>query len=172
MRLGIALRCQIPQWPRLLVLPASPLQPPPSPLSSSTSLLCLPLLLKTSPLSLGCWQGFLTWMQPEGRWCVPGHAEASRHVMAPQPLLLTETTGEPDGERKKKSKAPPQKYNYCCSVDKLWCVCGTALRLSLKSVECRLSHFWLLLSLLIATDQHQVTPRGMSKPNHATAWTL
>lgn len=91
------------------------------------SLLCLPLLLKTSPLWWECWQGFLTRMQPEGSWCVPGRAGASRHVMAPQPLLLTESTGVPDVERElKRSKEALQKNSWtviaAVLIVELWCV--------------------------------------------------
>ena len=173
MRPGIGLLCQIPQWP-LLLLPTSPHPPPPFfPQSSSTPLLCLPLLLKTSPSRRACWQGFFTPVQPEGSWCVPGHAEASRHVMAPQPLLLAESTGVPEVEGKQRRARRLLKEflnNYCRSADESWCVCATALGRGRRSLVCRRPRSWLPLSVLIATDQHRSDTRGMRQspsPKHA-----
>lgn len=71
-------------------------------------------------------------------------------------------------ENKKRSKEAPQKNSWtiiaAVLIVELWCVCVMAQRLRLRSLVSRLSHFWLLLSVLIATDQQLVTSGDLAEP--------
>lgn len=148
MRLSIALRCQIPLWPGLLPLLAASLCHPPT--LSSVS----PYSLRRAPrvgrvdraFSLECYLG--------GIRCFLGHAEASRHEVAPQALALNRKP------RESLLKEYLQQLLHCRSVDELRCVRASA------GVWSKILGAQVVPHLIAAVspDQHRVTPGHVAQP--------
>lgn len=138
-----------------------PSSPPPSPfLCHPQHLLCLPLLLKTSPLCWACWQGFSHSVSTRGKLTCPGQRRSiTAHDGTSVSALSRIHRSAWCGKKIKEEEGRSSNNSRTIIVSVLlWCVCVTALGLGPRSSGCRWSHFWLLLSVLIATDQHRVTP--------------
>lgn len=142
-------------------------------LSSSTSLLCLPLLFKTSPSCWACWQGFSHSVSTRGKLTCPGQRRSITAHDGTTASALSRIHGSAwRGEKIKEEEGRSSNNSWTIiAAVLLWCVCDTALGLGPRSSGCRWSHVWLPLSVLIATDQHQVTPGEDGRalhPKHAT----
>lgn len=125
MRLGIALRCQIPQWPGLLLLPASSCLCHPPPLSSVS-------LSSPVPVLTGLFHSDVT----RGKLMRPGPCRSITACDDTSACALKRICGSAWCGRKIKWRRgrllKDFLNNYYCSGDELWGVCATVLLLSLR----------------------------------------
>lgn len=144
MRLGVGLRCQIPQrLGRFLLFDSVVFHL--SPLSSSGWV---------PPRAGAFWQDSLTQMQHSG--ADVSQAAHKHHGMwwHLSPMCSTEISGVPDVEEKEKKL---QERVSGLLLLLCWWVFNVSLP---QSWVGGLSYFWLCLSVLIVTHQYQISPGG------------